>query len=141
MLRDYVVLLLPVAWAVIATLIGIVLYRSSEAVFENFTGSNGAKRSLRLTGSVVIAALAFYGIKVSTPAQNLVAANPGMAQVPVAEVRLAISKANENVNDLVVLESCLELDQSGKCRDQLTVLQNRARELQQIIERLLDSGN
>ena len=56
-----------------------------------------------------------------------------MAQISAAELRLAKSKVAENISDLVLLESCLQLDQSGKCRDQLTWLQNRSREFQQLM--------
>lgn len=139
MIKDYVVLLLPVAWALVATLIGIVLYRSSDAFFEQFSASKGQKRTLRLTGSIVIAALAFYGMKISTPEQNLVANAPGMLQVSSTELRSMENKVDENINDLIVLESCLELDQSGNCRNQLLLLHSRLRELKHLFGVILET--
>ena len=128
MSREYVVLLLPVAWALVSAIIGVLLYKSSDALFEQITASRGQKRTFRLTGSIVIAAVAFYGIKSSTPSQNLLTNDPGMIQVSATELRALQNRLSENKNDLIILESCLELDQSGSCRDQLTRLQSRIEE-------------
>ncbi|BCG65195.1 MAG: hypothetical protein methR_P3020 [Methyloprofundus sp.] len=139
-MQDYVILFLPVAWALIATLIGIVLYKSSDAFFEQTSGQKNQKRTLRLTGSVVIAALAFYGIKNATPDQNLLATAPGMLQVSIAELQSIESKLEENINDLLILESCLELDQTGNCRDQLVRLQSRFRDAKHILGGMLNDN-
>lgn len=68
---DVLTLLLPVIWAAAATGIGALLYRSSRALFESSRVTQRGQRRIRLTGSVVIAALAFYGMRAATPSARL----------------------------------------------------------------------
>jgi hypothetical protein len=75
MRTDLITLLLPIAWASVATVIGLVLYRSSKALIQSVTTSEAKKRTIRLTGSVAIAALAFFAMKWATPAQRLTTTN------------------------------------------------------------------
>ncbi|MHC8349762.1 hypothetical protein ACYZT7_10365 [Pseudomonas sp. RT4P38] len=135
------ILLLPVAWALVSAAIGVFLYKSSNALFEQLDVSQGKKRTFRLTGSILIAAITFYGIKTSTPSQNLITNNPGMIQIPLTDLRALESNSNENKDDLLLLESCLELDQSGNCRDQLTRLQARLEEQERLFKSILKDVN
>ena len=49
----------PVVWAIVATAIGLVLYKSSSALIEQ----RKEGRTIRLTGSVAIAVLTFFGLR------------------------------------------------------------------------------
>lgn len=141
MSREYVILLLPVAWALVSAVIGVFLYKSSNALFEQLDVSQGKKRTFRLTGSILIAAVTFYGIKSSTPSQNLITNSPNMIQISITDLRSLQSKSNENKDDLLLLESCLELDQSGNCKDQLTRLQSRIKEQERLFKSILKDVN
>lgn len=55
---DYL-LLLPIGWAIVATGIGLLLYKSSSALIQQ----KDKTRTLRFTGSAAIAALAFFGLR------------------------------------------------------------------------------
>ncbi len=63
---NMVFLWLPVSWAIVATAIGLLLYRSSTAMFEERAASKERSRRIRLTGSVTIASLAFAGMWYAT---------------------------------------------------------------------------
>ncbi len=71
MTTDDITLILPIVWSIVATCIGAVLYKTSAALFEDTSRARGRTRSLRLTGSVVIAALAFVGMRSATPVDRL----------------------------------------------------------------------
>ena len=68
---EYIILLLPVIWATTATIIGLLLYKSSKAFFSNELKNGATSKRIRLVGSVVIAAAAFLGMKISTPSASL----------------------------------------------------------------------
>jgi hypothetical protein len=68
---EVFILLLPVLWASLATIIGLVLYKSSEALFEQENVKDSSTRRIRLVGSVVIAGAAFGAMYWATPRSSL----------------------------------------------------------------------
>jgi len=136
-MREYVVLMLPVVWALVATFIGIILYRSSEAFFESVSGSRNKKKTLRLTGSVVIAVLAFYGIKSSTPGGNLYLNSPSIVQVSSEKLLNIRSKLKDYSDVMIAIESCMELDQAGNCKSQLVQQQKIIQSVIRTIDKIL----
>ena len=94
---SYITLMLPVIWAVVATGIGLLLYKSSRAVFEDSAQRQGLRnRRIRLTGSIVIAAIAFLGMERSTPRERLY-------ELPVGSLivqRSAIQEMYENAVEI-----------------------------------------
>src|SRR5260370_25129251 len=81
MSREIKVAVLPCLWALLATVIAVSLYKTSSALFEETQG----KRRIRLTGSVTIAALAFYGLKWATP--DMPKVQPGMQTVSTVDLK------------------------------------------------------
>lgn len=64
---DTLKLLLPVMWALVATAIGLLLYKTSRATIDGSHLSDSNKVRVRFLGSVAIAALAFFAMKWATP--------------------------------------------------------------------------
>lgn len=58
----YIAILLPIAWAIIATIIALILYRTSDALFEQSFPGEGERRRVKLVGSIAIAAVVFLGL-------------------------------------------------------------------------------
>ena len=58
---------LPVIWVVVATIVGVILYKTSKIVLESASQSEARKRQLRFVGSAVIATVAFVGMQQATP--------------------------------------------------------------------------
>jgi hypothetical protein len=67
--------LLPVIWAIVSTIIALLLYKTSKALFvsdeKRSENENKVRRRLSLAGSVVIAGIAFVGMKYATPIGNI----------------------------------------------------------------------
>jgi hypothetical protein len=70
-MMELLTLVLPVFWAIVATTIGLILYRSSASFFVSEARGQRSTRKLRLAGSVVIAGLAFYSMQQATPTERL----------------------------------------------------------------------
>ena len=115
---EVIVLLLPVIWALVATGIGLVLYRSSRALFSSQESSATAKK-IRLTGSVVIAALFFLLIRQATPSGNLTSIPKGSVILS-ADRAAQLSRLGEQIEaEAVEFNACLSaLDPQGQgCQD------------------------
>lgn len=85
---------LPVIWTVVAVLVGLVLYKTSESVVQ--------VRVARVTGSAAIAAIAFYGLYRATPRELLAPSTTGNLSIPVASMKLTqryVEEALSNVRD------------------------------------------
>jgi hypothetical protein len=126
MTLDTLSLLLPILWALIATVVGLLLYKTSEALFESKQKDETGTKRLRLLGSVTIAALAFYGMKYATPSERLRAA-------PIIPEGSIVLKRNdvENLHGLTVkldrssldLQGCLTTLDAADCREKIVEVQ------------------
>lgn len=113
-------LLLPIAWVVVASAVGVFLYRSSQAVFEEWsrqqssTGAQGGRR-IRFVGSVVIAGAAFFALRHATPDQLLHVLPEGQVAVNARDLETLTNEAREI--DRVALEvlACGTAFDNGCC--------------------------
>jgi hypothetical protein len=108
-MMDMITLVLPVIWAIVATIIGIVLYRTSSALFHSVERSKTRTRTIRLTGSVAIAAFAFFAMKLATPTERLRTTNTVVAS-QIGEIERATLEA----------QAALTNDDPSTCRAALT---------------------
>src|SRR5215467_11904438 len=107
---------LPVAWAIVATIIGLVLYKSSEALFEQTRRSSGETRRIRLVGSVVIAAVAFGGMKYSTPSAVLDPYPADSLLISKAKIQMLLDQSSRVEDSLLPLGACLSLEAGKQCQ-------------------------
>src|SRR4051794_14213358 len=98
---------LPVMWAIVATAIGVILYKSSDAFFEQVNTGKGTKRQLKLAGSITIAAVAFYGMYYVTPRAALEPRPDGMRYYSKAAIDNLAGQNHEIQNKLILLAACL----------------------------------
>ena len=63
--------LLPIVWALVATGIALLLYKTSATFFESKEVNATRTKRIRATGSVVIAGAAFFGMWVATPSDHV----------------------------------------------------------------------
>jgi hypothetical protein len=127
-MREYLVILLPVVWLLGATIVGLILYKSSEAFFEKRGQSANHQKRIRIAGSALIAAIAFLGLRESTPVDTLRVNTPGTSLVRDADLMALVRTLQRIEDQLVVLRSCIAIDQRGTCGDQLTEVQKAAKE-------------
>ena len=128
---------LPVVWAIVATVIALTLYRTSAALFDGTRRSSTETKRLRLAGSVVIAALAFLGMKLATPSANLKEISEGTVLVRgelIGDVRDAVEDLSAATD---ALEGCHLIAAAGQCSAELQQIKDRAGRVRSTTERLL----
>ncbi|TAT71063.1 hypothetical protein [Rhizobium ruizarguesonis] len=114
--------LIPVAWIVVSTIVGLVLYRSSKAFFTQKDPQNS--RQIRLTGSVVIAALAFIALWKTTPNEMLVGMSEGKRLIAQDEISRAIRSTEQVVATFDRLVVCRKLSDLNQCDIDLERVKN-----------------
>lgn len=120
---DLVTLLLPVLWAIISAAIAMMLYRTSEALFESVEKSKTRTRRIRLAGSVAIAALAFYGMSKYTPSSRLTWDTRGL-----------VAGLNEIDRAALDAQGALAVNDIQSCGSALRRLQHAATQLRQQVQ-------
>lgn len=115
--------LIPVAWIVVSTIVGLVLYRTSKAFFTQKDNSQGS-RQIRLTGSVVIAALAFTALWKTTPNEMLVGMSEGKILVAQDAIERAIRSTEQVVASFDRLDACRKLSDLNQCDIELERVKN-----------------
>jgi hypothetical protein len=122
-------LLLPVLWAVVATVIGWFLYKWSTAKIES--------KRLAFTGAVVIAAMAFYGMFRATPASLLLDPQLGAASRAAAELADTAAQADK---DCIARPDKPRSADAGldkvRCANTIQDLRARSAQLQELLFRL-----
>jgi hypothetical protein len=106
---------IPVIWAIVSTLIGLVLYKTSEAFFETRHRQDRNSRTIRLVGSAAIAGFAFFGLKWSTPEYMLRGYSHDHLSILLDETRSA----------LVNLEGCASISPPSECKPDISALRQR----------------
>ncbi|WP_322418910.1 hypothetical protein [Mesorhizobium huakuii] len=118
-------LILPIIWALTATAIGLVLYRSSSAFFEQKRNKDGETRRIRLVGSVVIASIAFFGLQHVTPDSSLTGVPPDsilISKFELTEIQEAAEQANAAMGDLL---GCAAITTPSQCKAEMDVVRDR----------------
>jgi hypothetical protein len=124
-------LFLPVIWAAVSTVVALLLYRTSSAFFSQTEKNKSGTRVIRLTGSVVIAAVAFLGMKAATPSQLLLGEDPGLVSVSVSQLDelSALSITVEQTS--LALSGCLAAIVNQSCLDKARTLSGDTARLRQ----------
>lgn len=129
---------LPILWLIVATGVALVLYRTSEALFEEERRDKATTRRIRLVGSGAIAAFAFVALMYATPLSKIVGLPEG-SKVVSAESIAALKKARGRVNQAAVeLSGCIALaGAAAECRSEINELNNRSGDLAELLEATL----
>ena len=127
--RDTIVLVLPVLWAVVAAVIALLLYKTSESVLKGLAipGIKG----LRLAGSAAIFVVVFLLLRSSTDT----ASRPQGQVVAPAELTNLRELAERVENDMVELNGCVAtVDAIEPCADKVQQARGDAHRLKQAID-------
>jgi len=113
--------LIPILWAVLAAALALVLYKTSTGMFGQEDGGKDGKRKLRLTGSIVMAGVIFFGLKWATPSQLLVGECGPQPDAAAAQK----AKVDAVMKSLQDLDACAEITVPQQCRTELDALQDK----------------
>jgi hypothetical protein len=111
-------ILMPVVWTIVSTVVGLALYRTSEAIVQ--------VRSARVAGSAAIALLAFYGLYRATPTSLLTNGSGDHVESLRSQVDEAITRKTEAMTD------CLSGDREH-CRNELAAIEARLSSMQKML--------
>ena len=136
-LRYYVILMMPVLWVVVATIVGLILYKTSSAFFAESKKSKQSTRNLRLTGSVVIAAGAFLLMKFATPDDLRTMVPKGSILVNQASIDMIAKRTTDLENGLVRVGGCTAIEQpASTCARDVEMAKDLATSLHAEVESL-----
>ncbi len=118
---PYLRYVLPIFWIVIATIVALLLYRTSSAVVENVVHEEKAQKRVRLVGSVAIAVVVFVLLWRATPSVNVA---PDDRIVEAAELRRLASAKQEYDLALNRLDACSRITVVAQCGAELTEMRS-----------------
>ncbi|MEO8450705.1 MAG: hypothetical protein ABI647_12985 [Gemmatimonadota bacterium] len=125
-MMDVLRLLTPVLWVIVSAIVGRWLYQTSEAFFEDVKASEGSKRTVRLVGSAMIAAVAFLGLRQATPRQNLEQIAAGSAILPPSALQQVREQLKELDRKALELQGCVAAAGSESCSSRVMAIRNIA---------------
>ena len=123
-MTSAIVAFLPIGWAILATTIGLVLFKSSKAFYESRVGDKNRQRRLRHRGSVTIAAVAFCGMWYAT--------DQGLKRYS-ADRQEELQKRVVEIDQLVFrIQGCITVDQH-RCTGEAQELFMKSAELRTFV--------
>jgi hypothetical protein len=137
---EYIKLFLPIGWVVVSAFVGVLLYRTSDALYESLSKSEASRKRLKLTGSIVIAAVTFLGIYYVTPRGALDPRPAGMQYVPVVEVQRLLDAVTAVQDQALALSACLSINASRDCSGQVQDIQSSAAVLEREARQIEGAG-
>lgn len=135
--EELIRLLLPVIWAVVSTLIGLILYKTSSAFFEESHQREGFKRKIRLMGSVVIAALTYLALWQSTPSSLQLGVPDDSITVRSTDIAAASEDVKEAAAAIIHLVGCTEITSAAQCVREIELVSDRISEADRKLDSLL----
>lgn len=126
---DLVPLLAPLVWAIVSTVIALLLYKTSEGIFTHGGGEGDTKNRLRLTGSVVIAGCVFFALWKTT---NPAVMQTGSEKSQGAQARTFQQIANEATEAQLALgelQACIQQVEQPECDGRISGVSSRIDEI------------
>lgn len=97
----------------------MLLYKTSEAVFEDRIKNEINTRRIRLTGSVFIAIVAFIGMAKATPDKALEYDRRDQVRLDVADVKLVADRIRMVSDQFVDLDGCAAIKRASDCMKEI----------------------
>lgn len=135
--EELIRLLLPVIWAIVSTLIGLILYKTSSAFFEESRQNEGFKRKMRLMGSVVIAALTYLALWQSTPTALQLGVPDDSMIVRRADIAASSEDVKEAAAAIIHLVGCTEITSAAQCASEIELVSDRISNADRKLDSLL----
>jgi hypothetical protein len=118
-------LFVPVVWALTSIILGLILYRSSSALFEQTQREEGSVRRVRLVGSICIAALVYLGLWKATPSALQIGIPEDAISIRKVDIQGAIEALEEANASVSSLDACVAISSPTQCRSELDGLHTR----------------
>jgi len=127
---ELLTLLLPVVWILVATAVGLVLYRSSEALVEDMVSEKTRRQRVRLTGAFAIAIVSFFAMKLSTPDSRLQLLPVGKVVVDESVVALVLAGSERTSSISMLVAAKLAAGDVTAARESLRAMSQEVAQLQ-----------
>lgn len=109
---DYLLYLFPLLWIAAATIVALLLYKTSEALVEHRSGAEGDKKRVRLVGSVAIAVVIFFLLWKATPS---LVGDPATVRLSPAGERSLNERRLALIQAWARYQACIDMPAVGKC--------------------------
>lgn len=137
-MREYFITLLPVLWALVSVGIALALYKTSEGFFEQKDKGKGKSRQIRLTGSFVIAAIAFLGMAQMTPDHLLKLESASSTYVSKADLLVLADRVAALEDQLVEVEGCAAVKVAGQCERELSSVKRAFNSVKSVTKKIVN---
>lgn len=137
MLFPYLRFLLPVLWIVVATVVALLLYRTSSAMVEQVVVRKASQKKIRLVGSVAIALVVFVLLWRSTPSTEM---RPDDRLLGAPDVRRLNEAKQEYDLAWNRLEACSQLTVIAQCAAEMAEARAARHQFGRLYAEMLQAG-
>jgi len=106
-------------------------------LFDKSDTNEKQRTRIRLTGSVTIAALAFYGLKLATPAERLLGSRQNTVNIEISAVTNFQESARRLDRSVLEIEGCVTTEVDDVCKRKIVDLKSQSTALVQAISSAL----
>jgi len=111
----YLPYFLPILWIAAATVVALLLYRTSKAFVEHRTTSGPETRRVRLVGSIAIALVVFVVLWRASPSLD---ADPAAVTLAPAQLRQLDARRVTLAQAWMAYEACLDVPGVDRCPEE-----------------------
>jgi predicted nuclease with TOPRIM domain len=133
-MNTYVILVLPIIWVVVACIVSLILYRTSESFFEDVQEHNGNTRRIRLVGSSVIAAIIYIGLAKYTPVDAITDISNNRMKIS----RNDLNQLNETIsnlsNEILLMQGEPQVTQNHEGQELLTRISSKVSRVEEALK-------
>jgi len=123
---DVLPYLFPVLWIVAATIVALLLYRTSRALVEHSSTGAGGTRRVRLVGSIAIAVVIFFLLWKATPS---LVPDPATIRLTPAQERALNERRVALIQAWARYRACIDLPTVRSCPEQQSAMDASVRQL------------
>lgn len=106
---------LPILWITVSVMISLLLYKTSDGLFQRVNSTGERKTQLKLTGSIVIACSVFVLLWKATPSLSSQVERDDRSSTLQAQIDRLSAASVESQSDLVQLRDCIENSDAREC--------------------------
>jgi len=123
---DVLLYLLPVLWIMAATVVALLLYRTSRALVEHSSTGPGGTRRVRLVGSIAIAVVVFLLLWKVTPS---LVPDPATIRLTPAQERALNERRVALIQAWARYRACIDMPAVRSCPEQQGEMDSSVRQL------------
>lgn len=127
--------IIPLLWALVSAALALLLYKTSNGLFEQVSSDREQTRRIRLVGSIVLAAAIFVALKWATPEAIVTGQLRGSAIIPKSKLHSSAGAMQGLRNSFDRLEACASISTMQDCRSEIDSVRSSITSLESALPR------